>query len=94
MPGVPGNASSSLWTGLCAVGFLCSGEGEEAMVVRTPTLGSGPRLSTAAGAHRWTPSVLVCRGVERCSPCRAWLRAGLRAEQFSFLQMLACVVTA
>jgi hypothetical protein len=37
---------------------------------------------------------LARRGVVRCSPCRAWLRAGLRAERFSFLQLLACAVTA
>jgi hypothetical protein len=73
-------------------GVLEQGSGEEVVAVRTPALRSSPRPSTAAGARRWSSFVLACRGAVRCSPRRACLRAGLRAELFLFLLVLVHAV--
>jgi hypothetical protein len=74
------------------VEFLCREVGEEVVAVGTPVLRSSPHPSTAVGARRWSSSVLACRGAVRRSPRRACLRAGLRAECFLFLQVLARAV--
>jgi hypothetical protein len=75
--------------GLCTVVVLSRDEDEQAVTARTPVPRSSPRLPSLASARQWSLSVVARRDAVRRSPCRARLRAGLRAWRFSFLQVLA-----